>query len=752
MDLSVRLPVPWIISFVALVGAYKLGSWRADARKLKAEGHAGSEDSGEEESDSEEKEPREESKGDGTGEKKSGSAKSKSKSKSKAKAKEGKKIVKNDDWEWPVYDAWWSNYSNRNERKLRANEKKVKPDASPFEVTYTQRYEWPDEVTVKLRSKPLIEVAKKCVSKHLEELIIEEPEINARELFIALGSFEQDYRSIQEDDPSLPLQYHLKHLIRFLKTEYRDANVHVDRMRREKVVRWDLLWAFLHKGERVYYTCAMTGQMLQGTVWLTYYGDKDRSRTDEKYFRVKVKCCNYNGNRFLAGSVKIDIKIFKGESSFESIGVCPLSLLEQSEKERLEAMFLDNGRRFYHIASQRNLYMQFKGPRLEMVRPKAKHEWELKKQKADGRVMVDLLSFARMNPGYPLKDAEPWVSSSPHNLTCVDTEMPSEDDLMFAPAVVFGFSFSNKKWGGFDVNRLSAIQFNDQAFDRDLVLLNSQRKGMLLALVSEYVQNPRNAEDTRSVDPITNKGNGCIFLCYGPPGTGKTLTAESIAEKLKRPLWSINVFELGRTPESLEMNLLGILEVAAEWRAVLLLDEADIYMEKRTSNGDPNRTAMTAIFLRLLEYYRGVLFLTTNRISSFDDAFCSRISMFLRYHRLSRDQRDAIWRNLFARAGVANPDLAPFIETDLNGREICNTVRIAQTWARSSGEELTTGHVLEVVNMLGEFCEDLEGAIKKGPDERSITRALNKVRSMKAGRDIRELNGNFLPVVFANDD
>ncbi len=61
---------------------------------------------------------------------------------------------------------------------------------------------------------------------------------------------------------------------------------------------------------------------------------------------------------------------------------------------------------------------------------------------------------------------------------------------------------------------------------------------------------------------------------------------------------------------------------------------------------------MTAIFLRLLEYYRSVLFLTTNRVASFDDAFCSRISMFLCYPSLSCVQREEVLRNHLSRAQI----------------------------------------------------------------------------------------------------
>src|ERR1019366_6660596 len=99
--------------------------------------------------------------------------------------------------------------------------------------------------------------------------------------------------------------------------------------------------------------------------------------------------------------------------------------------------------------------------------------------------------------------------------------------------------------------------------------------------------------------------------------THNTLTSEAIADTLHRPLYSVSVGELGVSPEELESKLRKILDLAFQWNAVLLLDEADIFMEARDTN-NIERNAMVSIFLRLLEYYSGVMFLTTNRVKSFD--------------------------------------------------------------------------------------------------------------------------------------
>lgn len=103
-----------------------------------------------------------------------------------------------------------------------------------------------------------------------------------------------------------------------------------------------------------------------------------------------------------------------------------------------------------------------------------------------------------------------------------------------------------------------------------------------------------------------------------PPGVGKTMTAEAVSEHTKKPLYIVTSGELGSTPEALEANLTRVLELAKTFNAVLLLDEADIFLEQRAPN-DLVRNALVGIFLRMLEYYQGVMFLTTNRVATFDE-------------------------------------------------------------------------------------------------------------------------------------
>lgn len=100
-------------------------------------------------------------------------------------------------------------------------------------------------------------------------------------------------------------------------------------------------------------------------------------------------------------------------------------------------------------------------------------------------------------------------------------------------------------------------------------------------------------------DIVPGKGGGVVILLHGPPGVGKTLTAgaymlyssmhmettdivlESVAENVNKPLYMVTAGDLGTDPTHLESRLVTIFKLAAKWDAILLLDEADVFLQDR---------------------------------------------------------------------------------------------------------------------------------------------------------------------------
>ena len=140
------------------------------------------------------------------------------------------------------------------------------------------------------------------------------------------------------------------------------------------------------------------------------------------------------------------------------------------------------------------------------------------------------------------------------------------------------------------------MDWNDAAFDN--LVLGPKQKKLILSLVRQHAK-----KETGFDDLIKGKGQGLIGLLAGTPGCGKTLTAEAVAEVTHKPLYVLSAGELGITPTSLESTLMRVLELAQMWDAVLLLDEAEVFLTQRNSS-DIGRNALVSIFLRRLEYYQ----------------------------------------------------------------------------------------------------------------------------------------------------
>ena len=150
-------------------------------------------------------------------------------------------------------------------------------------------------------------------------------------------------------------------------------------------------------------------------------------------------------------------------------------------------------------------------------------------------------------------------------------------------------------------------------------------------------------EATYDADLVRGKGKGLIILLHGQPGVGKTSTAETVADAFGKPLFLITCGDLGLTADRLESQLSEIFNLAELWNCVLLLDEADVFLAKRT-NTDIKRNSLVSVFLRVLEHFTGVLFLTTNRVGAFDEAFRSRIHISLYYPPLDERRTHDIWK------------------------------------------------------------------------------------------------------------
>lgn len=194
-------------------------------------------------------------------------------------------------------------------------------------------------------------------------------------------------------------------------------------------------------------------------------------------------------------------------------------------------------------------------------------------------------------------------------------------------------------------------------------------------------------------DIVDGKSAGNVILARGRPGVGKTLTAEVYAESIGRPLYSIHTGSLGITAELVRKNLEVIFERAKRWDAVLLLDEADVFVLERGFELAQN--AIVAEFLRTLEYYDGLLFLTTNRVDGVDEAILARCAAVIDYRAPGPDDARRIWQSFAAGHGVELTDdlLDDLLHEfpDVTPRDIKMVLRLALRMAAHRGTDLGLG-------------------------------------------------------------
>jgi hypothetical protein len=212
---------------------------------------------------------------------------------------------------------------------------------------------------------------------------------------------------------------------------------------------------------------------------------------------------------------------------------------------------------------------------------------------------------------------------------------------------------------------------------RDKLVLPSHHRDLIDILTSKmsvFVQ-----------DFVPGKSGGTTILCQGAPGLGKTLTAEIYSEVVGKPLYRVHSGQLGTTAASVGATLSGILQRAARWDAILLLDEADVYIRRR--DNDLEHNAIVAEFLRTLEYFNGLLFMTTNRIDDVDDAILSRCIAKIQYETPPKPDAIRLWKLLAEQSGAdLTDDLIEALTSaypKASGRDVKELLKLTTRYCRA---------------------------------------------------------------------
>ncbi|KAI1260384.1 hypothetical protein F5Y18DRAFT_405809 [Xylariaceae sp. FL1019] len=305
------------------------------------------------------------------------------------------------------------------------------------------------------------------------------------------------------------------------------------------------------------------------------------------------------------------------------------------------------------------------------------------------------------------------------------------------PRSTQGLGLKTKRWMTFEIDHISdkIFDYPDNQLDNELVLVSEEDKAALRTVLPKSEQVVGIAKDF-----IADKGEGKIFLLYGPPGTGKTLTVECVANDTRRPLISLTIADIG-DDWTAEAKLRKWFAVASKWDAILLIDEADLFLEQRR-DGDAARNGLATIFLRSMEYYTGVLFLTTNRPGHIDDSFISRITCPIAYRTLSVETKARITYKFVRKfeesstIEVQKSAVNYLVENcqDFNGRQIRNilqnAVAAAEVQQRFERREASSkGKGKEDVDLIIVKRHHVKGAVERQHEFRTY------LEGIKGGRD-----------------
>lgn len=514
--------------------------------------------------------------------------------------------------------------------------------------------------------------------------------------------------ALADQEPGSEGAAHLPILLSFIEEQFADAIKEGDNLREQGLVSYDHLWTIFKPGVQVYGMHAGQPSVFELINYGYQWGECPS-------LQLSVQYVDYDGDDFGKRHKCLCIRKFSGAQPIVCLPALPLAL--HPDRDEITKHLVARGRHFEALSGQN--FREYKGVAVD---PRGSQ------YNVDGRVMIDTHTFHRINPDmsfnvapFPKRDgngkrrqshsSDEWDLVTNNDAPAQLAPLTDEQCLLASP-LVRGFSFTEKKFLDFQVDKISPVEWNTKCFEQ--LVLPDDQKELVQALVTEHTQRVAGNGDAGFDDIVKGKGRGLILVLHGPPGVGKTLTAECVAEFSRRPLYIVSSGDLGTHSSVLDERLTRTLDLASTWKAVLLIDEADVFLERRSLH-DMERNGLVSIFLRTLEYYSGILFMTTNRVRTFDDAFKSRIHVPLKYGELPASSRVKVWKNFLEKLeveGGIDIDQAGYeqlAEGRLNGRQIKNVVRTAKSLAAHKKRKLDMQQLQQVMDIQMAFEEELDG-------------------------------------------
>lgn len=577
-----------------------------------------------------------------------------------------------------------------------------------------------------------------------------------RPLYFCYDEILQLWRETPDNDP---LRDHAGLLVRLLDDVFAETRKRKAHLEASGLINYKLAWTYFPRGDTVY--CYVDNAEFLCRVETTC---EATAKSGASYLSIKARTLYFNGEAFVWEPVEVGISEFSGNKPITDVSFYPLRY--HKEPGAVTHRLMSRAKRVLDLQGLE--YRSYNGVAVECKEDSERNHI------IDGRILVDVFGYHKYylaqgkrvnkNPTlakyrvteYPTDAAlaaADEVAVRCHGMGLISTRAPPEtteadtgvavagtkqsgqvpkrlspelqqrnkdvmlalgEDLMFMRPTIEGYAFKIKEWVSFYVDDISPVVWNSDAYDH--LVYDDQQKDLVLSFVDSHDRVPQQgariglAPTATLQDVIPGKGQGLVVLLSGPPGTGKTLTAEAVADRTRRPLFYLQAEDLGISAATLGANIKRVFEMATDWDAVVLLDEADVFMAERRPH-DISRNELVSIFLRELEYFRGIIFLTTNLLATIDTAFRSRVSLHLVFKTLGPEARETLWRKFLDRlpppatieggaasdassgtegpAGLVEDEIKELGRWQLNGREIKTAVKMTKAWCDQKGYEMT---------------------------------------------------------------
>lgn len=435
--------------------------------------------------------------------------------------------------------------------------------------------------------------------------------------------------------PQLPPQHEeIEALIAFTQRFIDASDIAAEYSRYERnACTFKNLWLLFHPGMTVY---ARDNDSRGLAAFIVRAVDTDPSILRHPYGVFSGYCIhmwrlNYDGQYVDRESCSVEIDYFDGERDITTLKAFPCKYLDKADGGKARRELEEQGRKWYQLLRGGATYYSGTIP-------------ETADLKHDGQVLVDRngIRDGLLNPDNKMlpfndepdylrarrEDLEflealerqcpslPWSSYSKLNPEMIeDLELPGEPAegkghryLLCAPYLP-GFFIKEKKWAWVDVQYCSQLKTDRSALDR--LVLPPQRKEIIRIVVEEFKQSTSSELQYSQRQRPRRK---LVMLLQGNSGTGKTYTAECLAEAEGKGLMTIHPGEIGSDSES-PRDLLSLwLRLAQTSDAIVLVPAADSFLEQ-TPAADRGRSDVFSVFWACLESYRGIVILTTSRVS-----------------------------------------------------------------------------------------------------------------------------------------